>query len=364
MTLGGASVGSVESLSYVYEQRGERTVPVGIDVELEIESGIVLYPEAVVSIVSPLLGTLSSINISNIGVGDEPLGPGAVLDGRPPAGLAEMAGVGTLAQRADETLAKANRILDDLAPAVKPTLEDLDATLGSARSFAGMLAENQDDWAAKANDILAHADSVFLNTIPSVATEVNAGVADTRRLVASAQSVIDENRADVRRTVTNLEGVTTRVRYDLLGRVERVLDEGVIAAANLSDVGGRAVGLLDRIEPPLVRTMSNVQLTSGQAMLLLEEVRAAPWRLLERPDEKEQREVVLFSAVRRYAESVEKLRDASEAMDSVLRGARAGGRELEPEQVLQMNQEIKASFGDLQDAERALLELIARQTGG
>ncbi len=364
VTLGGASVGSVESLSYVYEQRGERTVPVGIDVELEIESGIVLYPEAVVSIVSPLLGTLSSINISNIGVGDEPLGPGAVLDGRPPAGLAEMAGVGTLAQRADETLAKANRILDDLAPAVKPTLEDLDATLGSARSFAGMLAENQDDWAAKANDILAHADSVFLNTIPSVATEVNAGVADTRRLVASAQSVIDENRADVRRTVTNLEGVTTRVRYDLLGRVERVLDEGVIAAANLSDVGGRAVGLLDRIEPPLVRTMSNVQLTSGQAMLLLEEVRAAPWRLLERPDEKEQREVVLFSAVRRYAESVEKLRDASEAMDSVLRGARAGGRELEPEQVLQMNQEIKASFGDLQDAERALLELIARQTGG
>ncbi len=364
VTLGGASVGSVESLSYVYEQRGERTVPVGIDVELEIESGIVLYPEAVVSIVSPLLGTLSSINISNIGVGDEPLGPGAVLDGRPPAGLAEMAGVGTLAQRADETLAKANRILDDLAPAVKPTLEDLDATLGSARSFAGMLAENQDDWAAKANDILAHADSVFLNTIPSVATEVNAGVADTRRLVASAQSLIDENRADVRRTVTNLEGVTTRVRYDLLGRVERVLDEGVIAAANLSDVGGRAVGLLDRIEPPLVRTMSNVQLTSGQAMLLLEEVRAAPWRLLERPDEKEQREVVLFSAVRRYAESVEKLRDASEAMDSVLRGARAGGRELEPEQVLQMNQEIKASFGDLQDAERALLELIARQTGG
>ena len=80
----------------------------------------------------------------------------------------------------------------------------------------------------------------------------------------------------------------------------------------MSEVGGRALSLIDRVEPPLVRTMSNFQLASGQATLLVEEVRAAPWRLLERPDEKEQREVVLFSAVRRYAESVEKLRDATE----------------------------------------------------
>ena len=50
-------------------------------------------------------------------------------------------------------------------------------------------------------------------------------------------------------------------------------------------------------------------------------------------------------------------------MDSVLRGARAGGRELRPEQVLEMNNEIKASFDELQDAERALLDLIARESG-
>ena len=87
-------------------------------------------------------------------------------------------------------------------------------------------------------------------------------------------------------------------------------------------------------------------------------------RLLEKPDEKDQREIVLFGAVRRYARSVEKLRDASDAMDSVLRGSRAGGRELRPEQVLQMNNEIKASFDELQEAEQALLDLIARETGG
>jgi ABC-type transporter Mla subunit MlaD len=364
VTLGGKSVGSVESIEYAYEERGGQTVPVGIDVELEIARGIVLYPDATVSIVSPLLGTLSSINISSIGGGDEPLASGGTLDGQPAAGLADMAGVGDLAREARAALAKANAILDEVSPAVSPALEDIDATLEGARSFAGMLAENQDAWSSKATGILDHADAVFVDVIPEVADGVNAGVSDARRLVSSAQGMIDENRADVRRTVTNLEGVTTRVRYDILGRVERVLDEGVIAAANLSDVGGRAVGLLDRIEPPLVRTVSNAQLTSGQAMLLLEEVRAAPWRLLEKPDEKEQREVVLFGAVRRYAQSVEKLRDASDAMDSVLRGARAGGRELRAEQVLEMNSEIKASFDRLEAAERALLELIARETGG
>ncbi len=51
-------------------------------------------------------------------------------------------------------------------------------------------------------------------------------------------------------------------------------------------------------------------------------------------------------------------------MDSVLRGARAGGREHEPERVLRMNAELKESFAALQEAERALLGLIERETDG
>lgn len=362
VTLGGKQIGSVESIEYAYEDRRGRVEPVGIDVAMGVESGIVLYGDASVTIVSPLLGTLSSINISSIGGAGEPLASGGMLDGAPAAGLADMAGVGDLARSADAVLLKAEEILDAISPRIEPTLADVDATLVGARSFTDMLAANRDRWAAKADAIFDHADAVLVETVPAMADGINESVADARRLIGSTQGVVDENRADIRRVVSNMEGVTTRVRYDLLGRIERVLDEGVIAAANIGQVSSRALGTLDRIEPPLVRTVSNLQMTSAQSTLLLEEVRAAPWRLLERPDEKEQREVVLFSAVRRYAESVEKLRDASDAMDSVLRGARAGGRELEPEQVLQMNQEIKASFASLQDAERALLGLIERET--
>ena len=364
VTVGGKNVGSVDSIEYAYEQRGSKSELVGIDVGLEIESGMVLYPDASVVIVSPLLGTLSTINIADVGSGETPLAAGGMLDGAPAAGLADMAGVGDLARSAEAVLAKADQILGKVAPEVDPTIADIEATIADLSEFAAHLRDNQQRWTTKFDGILDHADNVFVNTVPGVAGEINAGVVDTRRLIESAQGMVDENRADIRRSVQNLEGVTTRVRYDMLGRVERMLDEGIIAAANLSDVVGRAVGMIDRIEPPLVRTMSNLQLTSAQSTLLLEEVRAAPWRLLEKPDEKTQREIVLFSAVRRYAESVERLRDASEAMDSVLRGARAGGRELQPEQVLEMNAELKTSFAALQEAEKKLIGLIERETGG
>jgi len=363
VSLGGKDIGSVETIKYAFAERDGRSEPIGIDVSIAVESEMVLYADASVTVVSPLLGTLSSINISGIGSAGTPLTEGGMLDGAPSAGLADMAGLGDLSRTASEVLEKANSVLDQIMPAVGPAIEDVETTLASARDFATLLEENQDRWAAKADAILDHADTVFVETLPALADETRAGVVDGRRLIGSAQGMVDENRADLRRTVENFEGVTTRVRYDVLGRFERVLDEGVIAAANLGDIGGRAIGMLDRLEPPLVRTMSNLQLTSAQSVLLMEEVRAAPWRLLEKPSEKQQREVVLFSAVRRYAESVERLRDASEAMDSVLRGARAGGRELAGEQVLQMNEEIKASFADLQTAERSLLTLIGNETG-
>lgn len=364
VTIGGKSVGSVDSIEYAFGERDGRAEPIGIDVGLKIEEEMTLYADAAVVIVTPLLGTLSSINIADIGSAGAPLESGGMLDGAPSAGLADMAGIGDLARSAERVLRRADEILGDIAPEVEPTISDVESALADISDFAANLRENQQRWTDKFDGILDHADGVMVDTVPGVAMEINAGVSDARRLIESAQGVVDENRGDLRRTVQNLEGVTTRVRYDTLGRIERMLDEGIIAAANLNEVGGRAVAMIDRIEPPLVRTMTNLQLTSAQSTLLLEEVRAAPWRLLEKPDEKTRREVVLFGAVRRYAESVEKLRDASEAMDSVLRGARAGGRELQPEQVLQMNTELKSSFADLQAAEEALIGLIERETGG
>ncbi len=72
---------------------------------------------------------------------------------------------------------------------------------------------------------------------------------------------------------------------------------------------------------------------------------------------------MLFGAVRRYARAVEDLRDASASLDSVLKGAQTGGREIAPEQITQMNTQLKRSFTELNQAEQALLTLIARQTG-
>lgn len=363
VTLGGKQVGSVASIEYTGDSVDGRLRAEAIDVAMKIDSWVVLYDDARVVIVTPLMGSLSSINITDIGGGTGALvlAPGGVVGAARPGGLADLDG---LAEEVQGFVAKATELLDQIGPEVQPIVQSARETLDISREFAEELRLNQEKWIAKADSILEGADAVFRDTLPGVAGEVFAGVGDARRFIGTVQDVVEENRADIRRTISNLEGISTRARYDVLGRVERVLDEGLIAAANMGDVGSRLLGTIDRLEPALSRTMSNFQIASAQSALLIEEIRAAPWRALKEPSEKEKREEVLYSAVRRYADSVERLRGASESLESVLRGARLGGREVAPEQVLDMTEEIKRSFSAYSKAEQDLLSLIARQTGG
>ena len=362
VTLGGKTIGSVSSIRYRTEKVGGRDAATGIDVTIKVDSGLVLYDDAAVAVVAPLLGSLASLNISDIGgdaEGAAVLARGGELDAQPRGGIAML---DELAGEARRLLATANRFSEKIEPRIEPIAEDLAETFHHARAFADDLRKNQDRWFTKADSILDGAQGLFTETLPGVADEVTAGVGDARKLLGTTQGMIDENRADIRRTISNFEGLSTRARYDVMGRVERVLDEGLIAAGNLSDITDRALLTMDRIEPPLHRSMANLQLASAQAVLLVEEIRAAPWRALKAPSEKQQREEVLYSAVRRYAEAVERLRDASGSLESVLSGARRDGRELAPDQVYEMTQEIKRSFSAYSEAEQDLLDLIARET--
>jgi hypothetical protein len=288
------------------------------------------------------------------------LAGGGVLDAGRPAGFADMEGV---IAGAESALDRANEILDTVAPHVEPAAEDVRGTLTDTRAFAESLRRNQERWFDKTDSILDNADTAFGETFPAIAGEVRGGVVDARRLLATTQGVIDENRGDIRRAVDNIEGITTRVRFDIMGRIDRLLEEGVIAAANVGEIGDRALAAIDRFEPRVDRTLANLQLASTQGLLMVEEIRAAPWRALNPPSEKAQREEILFSAVRRYAQSVERLRDASASLESVVRGARAGAREIPAEQVESMTAEIRRSFQAYDEAEQNLLSLLARQTG-
>jgi len=365
VTLGGHEIGSVEEIEYAY---GEGGAPEAVLVTISVDRSIRLYEDADVHVSAPLIGTLSSMNFTSVGggAGATRLADGGEVVGGTPPPLFEVPGIpdlGGLATRAEAFLGDMQEILGEVKPEVGPITRDAGAFLSDAKSFAGDLRENQDRWFDKADSIFSGADELFGTTMPMVAEDITGGVGDARRLIGSAQGVLDENRADVRRTVQNLEGVSERVRYDILGRMESVLDEGVIAAANLGDVGSRVLGTIDRLEPPLTRTVTNFQLASSQVLLLSEEIRSAPWRAFSKPNKEIQQEEVLFGAVRRYARAVEDLRDASASLDSVLRGARLGGREVSPEQVKQMNAQLRTSFEALTEAEQDLLTLIARRTG-
>ncbi len=363
VTLGGKTIGSVASIRYRTKDVDGRFAATGIDVTVKVDSDLVLYDDASVGVVAPLLGSLASLNISDIGgraEGASVLARGGGIDAQPRGGIARL---DDLVAEARRLLVTANRFSEKIEPKIGPIADDVSEAVRDVKAFAGDLRSSQQRWITKADSILDGAQGLFTETLPGVADEVTAGVGDARKLLGTTQGLIDENRADIRRTISNFEGLSTRARYDVMGRLERVLDEGLVAAGNMSDITGRALLTLDRIEPPLNRTMANLQLASSQAVLLVEEIRAAPWRALKPPSEKQQAQEVLYSAVRRYAEAVERLRDASGSLESVLNGARRDGREIPPDQVYQMTQEIKRSFSAYSEAEQDLLDLIARESG-
>jgi len=359
--LGGQPVGRVEAV------HREMTGDLGPRIVLSVlvASDVTLYPDTKAYLEQPLLGTLSSINIRWVGLAETgpALAEGALLKGgvAPPSFL-ESAGFGTdqqekvqtIVQRVQELVYKFYASLDETDAQIQPILARADQISADVAQITSRLTQEIEGWTGDIDTTLANIREGSEQIEPILA-DVDRLLLDAEEFMAAAQAVIDDNRDEIDRIVANVETTTQRVNDETLPLVNQTVEGFGRSADDLSAMTTDARTRLAEEIPNLRRTIANMRLASDQMKLLLAEVRAAPWRLLERPTTREMEAQLYYDATRAYALAVSDLRAASES----LMAARASGA-ASPEVLERLLAELEVAFQTYQQVESRMLEQIPR----
>ncbi|MFK7758593.1 MAG: MlaD family protein [Phycisphaerales bacterium] len=393
VTFAGMKVGSVSSVSMVYRQdeASGQQVAQAMDVEIELPSDLVIFEDAIADLTPPLLGGVSRINIASAGSGavgpDDPrsswaadadgvLGAGEVMQGQFAPSLLQQMGLGSeelakirgvidqlpvwsqqvtaMADNGREITESARRmVVDDLEPKFGDGVDDGKSTLSNVRSFTDRL-NAEGDWQPRVDSILASADDG--------AKQFKGTLDDARGAMSSAVQIMDENRGKIARTMDNVEGVTERVRFESIDKMNDVLNQGALAVGSAKDAIGDIRGLVGENRSHINATLVNARQLSLSGKLFLDEVRSQPWRLLNKPSKADLKREPLYEAARGYALAVSELRSASESLDSAVRmsGEQSGSTSEEfAAELLRLAAVVDQAYGRYEQAEQGLLEKLA-----
>lgn len=364
--IGGRSVGSVARIDLAYDKPGRP--PVGVDVTINVERSIPVFPDAVAFLERPLFGSASVINFPSLGGADadaETLEAGGLLRGEiAPPELLRNAGYGsaqseqlrTIFDRLDEITKSAQAVARDFEQRIFPQFEqaagDAAAITADARARSAGWFDNTDE---------------ILDEFVTISRETNAAVADARAFITEVRGIVDENRPAFNSTVANIERATERAdallaRFndETLNMLNDMLAEGRARVAEAGEIIDRASSLLREEEPEVRVAMANLRLASEELKLTMGEIRRSPWRLLYRPKTRELEYELLYDSARTYAGAVSDLRAASEALESVLASDRPS-RPTDGEALETYIRRIGAAFERYRHAEETFLDTLLKQ---
>lgn len=356
-----------------------------MSVRIAVEDRITLHENAFADLSPPLLGGVSKINFPSAGTG--PIGPdekladlavnnangvldeGEAVRGRfAPSILAQLGftvedaekiqaaidDVEVIAENIKATSVRIDRIATDMEPKINAAVSDARAAVGDVKAFTGRLTAT-DGWVPRIDRIMANADEA--------AARAPALISDIQSAITSGRSVFENHTASIGRILGNVELVSERVRFETMDQAEDMLREGTLALADARGLIGNIDETVTDARPEIGTTLANARGISQQARLMLEELRAQPWRLLKQPSKEDLEREPLYAAARAYAAAVADLRAASEALDAAVQGRGPDrGTPASPDRVAAVAQSVQSAYDRYADAERALLETLRQGT--
>ncbi|RMH14228.1 MAG: hypothetical protein D6695_01810 [Planctomycetota bacterium] len=381
--LGGKNVGRVEHVDWRRKGDDPAGLPVAIDVKVKVRADVPLYSNAVVNVERPILGGLASINIispggpgEDAGQPAELLAEGGVMHGGLAPGLLAQAGLGPeQVEQIKSTIEKVNAAMDDIkiitgaiAPNADKSVRDIDAMIEAARATIEAARDDyHKQWSPRVTEILETGQRIsnkaerITDTGNQIADNLLAGVDEARGVINSAQQTIDDNRADIDQIIDNVNETTRHFKEQTTTDIDTLMARGNSALEEFERVGNELGVMLDEFEPEVTTILTNVRLTSMDARLFLNELKAQPWRLLRAPNTKEMERQLLYSAARAYASAVSDLKAASESLEAVLKLVEAGqAPSLTPDDVAVLQERVRQAFIDYQQAEEDLYDAIVQ----
>lgn len=386
VTLGGHDVGRVVGLRPAFEPApqapaGRRArVPAGMLVEIRLPAEMALYDNAEVRVQRPLIGTLSAINIT------DPGGPGLSPDGSARTATLLDSGdaidgttggsIDTVIANAAGVTGKLDAILASLAPRAETGAEDLAATLEAARAFSERLDSRSETLLAELDELagraLEQADRLpaLVDETERVLGDAREGIADIRATIDNADGFITEGRTllddtgdDLRTTTSEAAELATRFNDELLpeyeSRFDALLEQGRGVLGSADAVVGDLGSAFRELEPQVQRAAANLRLGTDLGLSFVDEIRAAPWRLLNRPGRLEQRRELLYTAARDYARAVSDLRATSASLEAAVAGLADRDTPTDPDRIAALRAQLTSAFDRYAGLEADLLDLLA-----
>ncbi len=364
--------------------------PSGVFVTISIRKDTPLYRDAKVYLELPLLGSVSSLNIPDVGGNSfttQTKDPVTVVTrqfGRlqqwevvtgtlaPPAFLGQAGYGADQKEQLQIILQRGKEISEQVNDMVRSSKAGLDGTLASLRQAV----DNINDATGSVNKDLPNWLVLIGESLKNVniATgEMKDRLIEAKALVSTVLSIIDDNRQYVNQIFQNsakatgsVAELTDKVNTELYVTVKETMADARRALSAFADVGEKASQFATEKTPELGRIIANARLASDQMKLTMTEVRRNPWRLLYQPTRREIEEELTYDSARTYAEAVGQLRAASDSLQAVLaQGSAASGRGSEPtaeqrRRIDEITGEINAAFARYREAERKFLDRLIR----
>ena len=358
----------------------------GMRVSISVDNDYTLYQDAQATLVVPLVGGISSINIGSVGGvrSATPLAPGGTLDGTRAPGLLAQAGlnpddIDALLRDVRAGIANFNDISARVADMTKTLesrfgtgTEDLFETVANARALTddlrsvtsrlpgqGGIADRIDEVVNNARDTLAKGPKLLddasetMASIRASADEARAAIAENR---PKASELLDSANSAVQSARTTIDDARTA----WVPRGTSLLDNANAAVGSGQALIDELNLIVDREYPQVRQAITNVRLATASARLGVDEIRANPMRFFRGPSKDEKEREPLYAAARTYAEAVADLRVASESLDAVLaRASSPSAVGVNPAEIQALTQSLRSAFAEYEQAERAMLEILA-----
>lgn len=381
VTFGGLEVGTVKSIT----AHTELDEGVGIqvtkahDVVVALVSDLVLYEDAFADLTLPMLGGISKINIPSAGTGSYEGGPSdanVVLDkdealrGRFAPSILTQLGFTTeeaekikatiddvkqISTNVNESTQSVRRMTDALEPEFIAGVDDGKATITNIREFSDRFNGTGDDagWSGRVDGILSD--------VQDASGKVSPTIDEAQATIEGVRSMVDENRPRVTRILDNAEQISEQVRFDSMGRINELLEKGSLALGSYKDVATDVREIISVNRPKIDSTLDSTRDLGVQAGLFVEELRAQPWRLMQKPSKDDLAREPIYEAARAYANAVSDLRIASQALDSAVDLAQNQGSTANAMEIARIAKVVDEAYSRYEAAEKGMLERLRTQ---
>ena len=333
---------------------------------------ITLYSNALAEVASSLVGQAQLI-VKNAGGGPDAKAPD---DENPielkPGGLSAVmnaAGAELDAHRKASLIAKLHAMADDLTDVSSALRKEMDKA--KAETLLAKIYDTVSRLADVTDNLKKESDKDSPESLLAKAHKGADRVTDITSQLGTQLDTENEKSlmASLRRSARNVEEITADAKpkfkkamsalTDTLTELREANTEVLKTIRNLSRFSESAKEAMvvnaesvNRIIDDMTAVAANLKATSKQ-------VRRHPWKLLYKPDEEEVQTQQIYDAARAFSDGATRLNQAVTRLKE-LRKAHPEGIPADDDQLLQIRQSLKATFGRFKTAEDALWKELAK----